>query len=175
LNLPWNGGKLQSYDGKLMCDFNPRKSRVKVTGVIYRGNLPQYLYNTGPRRLENKFTNFFKKLPKKLPSQNKGQNIYNKAQFDSPKDPQQTTFETSKYLQQTAYLGENSRNLLKQKVAQIVVIILGYFILSKNRNEPPKGAQLAKNHPIWSPLLVLASLGVITQIGLVLFVWIRPR
>jgi hypothetical protein len=37
--------------------------------------------------------------------------------------------------------------LPKQKVA----IILGYFILSKNHNEPPKVAQLAKNHPIWSP------------------------
>ncbi len=48
LNLPWNGGKLLWYDGKLMCDFNPRKSRVKVAAVIYRGNLPQYFYNTGP-------------------------------------------------------------------------------------------------------------------------------
>jgi len=46
-----------------------------------------------------------------------------------------------------AYLGENSINLLKQKVA----IILGYFILSKNHNEPPNVAQLAKNRPIWSP------------------------
>ncbi len=36
LNLPWNGGKLPPYDGKLMCDFNPRKSRVKVTAIIYR-------------------------------------------------------------------------------------------------------------------------------------------
>jgi hypothetical protein len=44
--------------------------------------------------------------------------------------------------------------LLKQKVAQKVTqkvtIILGYFILSKNHNEPAKVAQLAKNHPIWS-------------------------
>ncbi len=31
-----------------MCDFNPRKSRVKVTTAIYHGNLPQYFYNTGP-------------------------------------------------------------------------------------------------------------------------------
>jgi hypothetical protein len=44
----------------------------------------------------------------------------------------------------TAYLGENLINLLKQKVATI----LGYFILSKNHNKPPKVAQLAKNHPI---------------------------
>jgi hypothetical protein len=48
LNLPWNGGKLLWYDSKLMCDFNPRKSRVKVAAVIYRGNLLQYFYNTGP-------------------------------------------------------------------------------------------------------------------------------
>jgi hypothetical protein len=41
--------------------------------------------------------------------------------------------------------------LLKQKVAQKVAIILGYFIFSKNYNEPPKVAQLAKNRPIWSP------------------------
>jgi hypothetical protein len=42
-------------------------------------------------------------------------------------------------------------NLLKQKVAKKVAIILGYFIFSKHHNEPPKVAQLAKNHPIWSP------------------------
>jgi hypothetical protein len=34
--------------------------------------------------------------------------------------------------------------LLKQKVAQKVAIVLGYFILSKNHNEPPKVAQLVK-------------------------------
>jgi hypothetical protein len=50
----------------------------------------------------------------------------------------------------TAYLGEKSINLLKPKVAQKVVIILGYFILSKSHNEPPKVAQLVKNRPIWS-------------------------
>jgi hypothetical protein len=42
--------------------------------------------------------------------------------------------------------------LLKQKVAQKVEIILGYFILSKNHNEPPKVAQLSKiaqsGHPV---------------------------
>jgi hypothetical protein len=37
--------------------------------------------------------------------------------------------------------------LLKQKVAQKVTIILGYFILSKNYNESPKVAQLAKKLP----------------------------
>jgi hypothetical protein len=39
---------------------------------------------------------FSKKLPKKLPSQKKAKNIYNKAQFESPKHLQQTTFETFK-------------------------------------------------------------------------------
>jgi hypothetical protein len=42
--------------------------------------------------------------------------------------------------------------LLKQKPAQKVAIILGYFILSKNQKEPPKVAQLAKiaqsGHPV---------------------------
>jgi hypothetical protein len=48
--------------------------------------------------------------------------------------------------------------LLKQKIAQKVIIILGYFIVSKNHNEPPKVAQLVKNHAIWSPCwLALAS------------------
>jgi hypothetical protein len=52
---------------------------------------------------------------------------------------------------ETAYLGENVINLPKQKEAQKVAIILGYFIFSKNHNESPKVAQLAKNRPIWSP------------------------
>jgi len=37
--------------------------------------------------------------------------------------------------------------LLKQKVAQKAAIILGYFILSKNHNEPSKVAQLGKKLP----------------------------
>jgi hypothetical protein len=37
--------------------------------------------------------------------------------------------------------------LLKQKVTQKVAIILGYFILSKNHNEPSKVAQGAKKSP----------------------------
>jgi hypothetical protein len=52
---------------------------------------------------------------------------------------------------ETACLGKYLINLLKQKVAPKVAIILGYFIFSKNHNEPPKVAQLAKNYPIWSP------------------------
>jgi hypothetical protein len=34
--------------------------------------------------------------------------------------------------------------LLKQKVAQNVTIFMGYFIFSKNHNEPPKVALLSK-------------------------------
>jgi hypothetical protein len=54
--------------------------------------------------------------------------------------------------------------LLKQKVAPKVAIILGYFILSKNHNEPPKVAQLVKSHPIGekSPNLVTLSITVIS-------------
>ncbi len=40
---------------------------------------------------------------------------------------------------------------LKQKLAQNVAISLGFFNFSRNHDEPPKVAQLAKNHPIWSP------------------------
>ncbi len=97
---------------------------------------------------------FFKlKMPKKVPSQ-KGQNMYSKAQFKNPKHLHQTTFKTSIYLQKmfwNCYLGQNVINLLKQKVAQKVAIVLGFFIFSKNHNEPLKPAQLAKNRPILSP------------------------
>ncbi len=58
----------------------------------------------------------------------------------------------------TAYLVENVINLLKQNVEQDVAISLGYFIFSKNHNEPPKVAQLANNNPIWSPWLQVAAI-----------------
>jgi len=51
------------------------------------------------RRLEKKFTKFFKRIAQVK----KGQNIYNKAQFESLKHLHQTTFETLKYLQQTMF------------------------------------------------------------------------
>ncbi len=109
------------------------------------------------RRLEKNSPKFSKKSPKSCQVKN-GPNIHIKAQFESPKHLHQTTFETLKYLQQTmfatAYLSKNVINLLKQKVAQKVATILGYFILSKNHNEAPKVAQLAKNCPIWSPWLL---------------------
>jgi hypothetical protein len=100
----------------------------------------------------------FQRIAQKVAKSKNGQNIYIKAQFESPKYLHQTTFETIKYLQQTmfetAYLSKNVIKLLKQKVAKKVAIILGYFILSKNHNEPPKVAQLAKNCIIWSPWLL---------------------
>ncbi len=52
--------------------------------------------------------------------------------------------------------GENGINLLQQKVA----ISLGYFMFSKNHDDPPKVAQLAKNHPIWSPWAQLEVLAM---------------
>jgi hypothetical protein len=52
------------------------------------------------RRLEKKLPNFSKNSPKSHQVK-KGQNIYNKAQFESQKHLHQTTFETLKYLQQT--------------------------------------------------------------------------
>jgi hypothetical protein len=54
------------------------------------------------RRLEKKLPNFSKNSPKVAKSK-KGQNIYNKDQFDSPKNLHQRTFETLKYLQQTMF------------------------------------------------------------------------
>jgi hypothetical protein len=44
---------------------------------------------------------FFQIIALKVAKSKKGQNMYNKAQFESPKHLQQNTFETLKYLQQT--------------------------------------------------------------------------
>jgi hypothetical protein len=51
--------------------------------------------STVTRRLEI-IANYFQKIPQKLSSQKKAKNIYNKAQFESPKHLQQTNFETFK-------------------------------------------------------------------------------
>jgi hypothetical protein len=87
---------------------------------------------------KKKMPKFSKNSPKSLQVK-KGQNIYNKAQFENPKHLHQTTFKTLKYLSTTAYLGKNVINLLKQKVPQKVTIIF-----SKNHYVPPKVTQLAK-------------------------------
>jgi hypothetical protein len=52
------------------------------------------------RRLEINHQ-IFQKIAPKVANSKKGQNIYNKAQFESSKYLQQTTVETFKYLQQT--------------------------------------------------------------------------
>jgi hypothetical protein len=61
------------------------------------------------RRLEK--NSQIKKIAQKVTKSEKGQNIYNKAQFESPKHLQQTTFKTfNKPCFETAYLGENLIN-----------------------------------------------------------------
>jgi hypothetical protein len=50
--------------------------------------------------------------------------------------------------------------LLKKKVAKNAAISLGYFIFSKNQNEFPKVAQLAKDCPS-GPLLAASYLKTI--------------
>jgi hypothetical protein len=74
----------------------------------------------------------------------KGQNIYNKAQFESPKHLRQTPFETLKYLQprfEVAYLGENEikKNLKKEPKMLPFLWANSFFI------EPAKVAQ--SGHP----------------------------
>jgi hypothetical protein len=51
---------------------------------------------------KNNLPNFSKSSPESLQVK-KGQNVYYKAQFESPKHQHQTTFETLKYLQQTMF------------------------------------------------------------------------
>ncbi len=69
---------------------------------------------------------------------------------------------------ENVYLGENVINLLEQKVA----IYLGYFVFSKNHNEPPKVAQLAKNCPILSPTVEKALIKILTWKDIIK-VWMR--
>jgi hypothetical protein len=54
------------------------------------------------RRLE-KNRPIFQKEAQNVSKSKRGQNGYNKAQFESPKHLHQTTFETLKYLQQTMF------------------------------------------------------------------------
>ncbi len=78
--------------------------------------------------------NFSKSSPKSLQGK-RGQNICNKAQFESPKHLDETTFKPkntyNKPCFETAYLGENVINLLQQKGAQNIPMSLGYFIFKK--------------------------------------------
>ncbi len=79
-----------------------------------------------------------------------------KTQFERPNmyiKPQLKLYNSyNKSCFQSAYLGENVINLLKQKVTQNVTISFGCQILKKQKhNDIQKGAKLAKNRPIWSP------------------------
>jgi hypothetical protein len=64
----------------------------------------------GDQKIRKKSPNFSKNSPKSCQVK-KSQNIYNKAQFESPKHLHQTTFETlntyNKPCFETAYLGKN--------------------------------------------------------------------
>ncbi len=99
----------------------------------------------------------FQKIAQKVKT---GQHIYNKAQFESQRHLQQTTFEL-KYLQQTMLWNW----LFRWKFNKFALTksspksrhYFGLIILTKNHNEPPKVAQLAKNRPIhfWSNMAVI--------------------
>jgi hypothetical protein len=84
-----------------------------------------------PEDLEKKLQDFSKSSPNSLQVK-KGQNIYNKAQFESPNIYIKPLLKLLKYLQQITFwkcfLGKNEINLLKQKVAKNVANSLGYFI-----------------------------------------------
>ncbi len=53
-------------------------------------------------------------------------------------------------------------NLLEKKVAKNVAISFGYFIFSKNHNEPTKVAQLVKNHQSDHPVERPSNYGDLT-------------
>ncbi len=78
-------------------------------------------------------------------------NIYIKAQFESLKHVQQTTFEALKYLQNHVLKLVISVNVKKIARAKSNPKCCLYYIFSKSRNGHPKVAQLVKNRPIWSP------------------------
>ncbi len=86
------------------------------------------------RRFEIFFTQFAKSSPKSLQGK-RDQNIYNNAQFESPKHLHQTTLKPkntyNKPCFESAYLGENVINLPQQNVAQNIPMSLGYVIFKK--------------------------------------------
>ena len=60
-------------------------------------------WEQGDQMIRKKICQIFKRIAQKVAKSKKGQNIYNKAQFESPKHLHQTTFKTLKYLQQTVF------------------------------------------------------------------------
>jgi hypothetical protein len=93
----------------------------------------------------------FQKVALTVSKQKKCQIIYNKAHLKSPKHLRQTnlkcknTYDKSCF--ENANLGKNVINFHNSKGAQNVAISFGCFIFTKNHNEPPKVAQLAKKSP----------------------------
>jgi hypothetical protein len=98
------------------------------------------------RQLEKKLSIFSKNSPKSCHVK-KGQNIYNKAQFESPKHLRQTTFETLKYLQprfEAAYLGENEIKISLKKEPKMLPFLWATSFFQKTTMSLHSG-------PIWSP------------------------
>ena len=56
-------------------------------------------YGQCDQTIRKKDCQIFQRIAQKVAKSKKGQNIYNKAQFENPKHLHQTTFETLKYLQ----------------------------------------------------------------------------
>jgi hypothetical protein len=64
----------------------------------------QATFKQGDQKIRRKkICQIFQRIAQKATNSKKGQIIYNKAQFESPKHLHQTTFETLKYLQQTMF------------------------------------------------------------------------
>ncbi len=78
-----------------------RYKHSSLFGLVI-SNEGKEFYNIDARRLE-KNCQIFRRIAYKVAKSKKGQNIYNKTQFQSPKHLPQTTFETLKYLQQTMF------------------------------------------------------------------------
>ncbi len=79
--------------------FRERGSSAKMTLPVGKLTTPVHRVIG---KFEKEFAQFFKISPRLLQVK-KGQNIYNKAQFENPKHLHQITFETLKYLQQIMF------------------------------------------------------------------------
>ena len=78
-----------------------RKCNLRQSFVIDDYNFTFFLDRV-TRRFEKK-PKFSKSSPNSIQEKKKSHNIYNKAQFESPKYVHQITFETLKYLKQTMF------------------------------------------------------------------------
>ncbi len=56
-------------------------------------------WNQGDQKIRKKMRQIYQIIAQKVAKSKKGQNIYNKAQFESPKHLHQTIFKTLKYQQ----------------------------------------------------------------------------